>query len=297
MVKRAQMNPPGDGRAAESADAADAVVVRDLTARGVRVRFSEAGTGAPVFLLHGFLQTRASFEGIRSLLARSFRVIVPDFPGFGESEKPDPVRYAYGHHEFASVVADLASALSLGRVSVCGAGMGASVALMFGGEHKDLVHKLVLISPVVYEHTPNAMERVLSWPVVGSLVMKQVVNKRLFSMHLARTLYKGSRDEHEEITSRYYDAFNTPASRQAAHATLRGTLDSRPLVAALPRIVAPTLIVCGRNDTRVPLAHARKLSREIAGANLAVLDCGHAVAEEAPSELAQAVTSFLGKKR
>ncbi len=275
----------------------EAVVVRDLTARGVRVRFSEAGEGAPVFLLHGFLQTRESFEGIRGLLARQFRVIVPDFPGFGESEKPDPVRYAYGHHEFASVVADLVSALGLGRVSVCGAGMGASVALMFGGEHKDLLHKLVLVSPVVYENAQNAMERVMSLPIIGSLVMKQVVNKRLFSMHLARTLYKGSREPHEDATSHYYDAFNTPASRQAAHATLRGTLDARPLVAALPRIVAPTLIVCGRNDTRVPLTHARKLSREIAGASLSVLDCGHAVAEEAPTELAHAVTSFLGKKR
>ena len=280
-----------------AAMAREAVVVRDLTARGVRVRFSEAGEGAPVFLLHGFLQTRAAFEGIRGLLARQFRVIVPDFPGFGESEKPDPVRYAYGHHEFASVVADLVSALGLGRVSVCGAGMGACVALMFGGEHKDLLHKLVLISPAVYELAPSAMERVLALPIIGGLVMKQVVNKRLFAMHLSRTLFKGSREAHDNATSLYYDAFNTPASRQAAHATLRGTLDARPLVAALPRIVAPTLIVCGRNDTRVPLTHARKLSREIAGASLSVLDCGHAVAEEAPDELAHAVSAFLGRKR
>jgi pimeloyl-ACP methyl ester carboxylesterase len=73
------------------------------------VRFSEAGEGPIVFLLHDFLQTRATFDAVRSDLARRHRVITPDFPGFGESEKPDPTRYAYGYLELASVVADLAS--------------------------------------------------------------------------------------------------------------------------------------------------------------------------------------------
>jgi pimeloyl-ACP methyl ester carboxylesterase len=278
------------------------VHVRDLTARGVRVRFSEAGEGPIVFLLHDFLQTRAAFDGVRADLARRHRVITPDFPGFGESEKPDPTRYAYGYLELASVVADLASALGIGRAHVCGVGL-ASVALTVAGEHKDLTDRLVLVSPIVYDHVASAFERVLSAPLVGGFVFKQLLNKNLFSRHFERSVYAGSAGDgaaevaRSDALFRYYDSFNSPAARQAAHATLRATRDTRPLVATLPRIVAPTLVVWGRGDPRVPVEHGRRLTREIAGARLEVLECGHAPPEEAPAAFADVVSAFLGKKK
>jgi pimeloyl-ACP methyl ester carboxylesterase len=335
----------------------------------VRVRFSEAGDGPALFLLHDFLQTRATFDAVRMALARRHRVITPDFPGFGESEKPDPTRYAYGYLELASVVADLVSALGVGRAHVCGVGLGASVALTVAGEHKDLTDRLVLAGPIVYEHVPSAFERLLSAPLLGGFVFKQLLNKNLFSYHFQRSVYGGAghrrrgvrRDDasdgptsatdatprgiasparerpkdrarkepaptsktgdaadarntgdagdggdaadetietaRSEALFRYYDSFNSPAARQAAHATLRATHDKRPLVATVPRIVAPTLVICGRDDPRVPVEHGRRLTREIAGARLEVLECGHAAPEEAPAAFVDVVSAFLGKKK
>jgi pimeloyl-ACP methyl ester carboxylesterase len=249
------------------------------------------------------LQTRATFDAVRGDLARRHRVITPDFPGFGESEKPDPTRYAYGYLELASVVADLASALGIGRAHVCGVGLGASVALTVAGEHKDLTDRLVLAGPIVYDHVASAFERLLSAPLLGGIVFKQLLNKNLFSRHFERSIYAGNAGEaaaqvaRSDALFRYYDSFNSPAARQAAHATLRATLDTRPLVATLPRIVAPTLVVWGRHDPRVPVEHGRRLSREIAGARLEVLECGHAPPEEAPAAFAEVVSAFLGKKK
>ena len=67
-------------------------VVRDITARGVRMRVLEAGQGSPLILIHGFLVSHREYEDIIDPLARRFRVIAPDLPGFGESEKPSPTR-------------------------------------------------------------------------------------------------------------------------------------------------------------------------------------------------------------
>ena len=52
---------------------------------GGTVNATDAGSGTPLFLFHSLLSDRASFDAIAPELARSFRVIVPELPGFGRS--------------------------------------------------------------------------------------------------------------------------------------------------------------------------------------------------------------------
>ena len=56
----------------------------DLLIRGMRVRYYELGTGAPLLLVHGFLVNSREWRLVMPRLARRFRVIAPDLPGFGE---------------------------------------------------------------------------------------------------------------------------------------------------------------------------------------------------------------------
>ena len=126
------------------------MLARDASARGARIRFVEAGTGTPLVLLHDALASHETFLATTSHLAASFRVVAPDLPGFGASEKPDPQRYAYGWDGFADSIADLIGALGLGRVHVCGHAMGGGVALALAARHPALVHKLVLVDALVY---------------------------------------------------------------------------------------------------------------------------------------------------
>ena len=79
-------------------------LVRDVTARGVRTRVIEAGSeDAPALVLvHGFLVSHRAFDDVIDPLAERFHVIAPDLPGFGESEKPSPARYAYGVESFTT---------------------------------------------------------------------------------------------------------------------------------------------------------------------------------------------------
>src|SRR5690348_2277049 len=50
------------------------------------VNAAETGKGPPLFLFHSLLSDRASFDAIAPELAESFRVIVPELPGFGRSQ-------------------------------------------------------------------------------------------------------------------------------------------------------------------------------------------------------------------
>src|SRR5215467_9207774 len=103
--------------------------MRDVAARGARIRFVETGSGPPLVLVHDYLSSHVAWEEVIDQLGRRFRVIVPDLPGFGESEKPPPGRYPYGFGAFSESLVDLLAALDVGRASMCGHAMGAAVVL------------------------------------------------------------------------------------------------------------------------------------------------------------------------
>jgi pimeloyl-ACP methyl ester carboxylesterase len=268
------------------------LLTKDVSARGARIRFVEAGAGPPLVLLHDFAATRETWAAAMTRLSRTFRVVAPDFPGFGGSEKPDPQRYAYGWDGFSDSVFDLVAALGLGRVFVCGHGMGGGVALSLAARHPALVHKLVLASALVYTPNEHALERAGRVPLVGALLWRQVMGQALFRAYVQATVYSGAKGLPPGRAEELFEVFNAPAARQAAHATLVAKADTSTLVARLPRVTADTLVVWGRDDAVAPVEHGRRLARELRG-RFEVLECGRCPPEEEPDAFAAAVTSFL----
>jgi pimeloyl-ACP methyl ester carboxylesterase len=61
-------------------------------------------------------------------------------------------------------------------------------------------------------------------------------------------------------------------------------------------ITIPALVLWGRQDPVLPLDQAKRLSREIPGASLGIIEnCGHNVQEEQPGEVARLMKDFLAK--
>ena len=273
--------------------------IRDVTARGVRTRVLEAGSErAPTLvLLHGLFASHRSFEDVIEDLGTRFHVIAPDLPGFGESEKPSPARFAYGIEAHAESVADLIAAFGVGRASVLGHAMGGAVALTLAAEHPELVQRLVLEDALAYPHAQGFKSRLPLVPVIGGIVFKQLYGRALFRSLFRDVYYRPDFDPPMERVDWHYDAFNSPSARESAHAVMRAILDTRPVVARLSRVVAPTLVIWGRDDGLYPVASALRLAREIPGARLEIMDAGHTPHEERPRELCALVTEFLEGRR
>ncbi len=66
-----------------------AIESRSAEVGGVKLSYSTAGQGLAVVLLHGYAETSRMWRPIIPQLARRFRVIAPDLPGFGDSAIPD----------------------------------------------------------------------------------------------------------------------------------------------------------------------------------------------------------------
>jgi pimeloyl-ACP methyl ester carboxylesterase len=266
-------------------------IARDVAARGARIRFVEAGDGPPLVLVHDYLASRISWDDVLPRLSQRFHVIAPDLPGFGESEKPPPGRYDYDFDAFAESLVDLAAAVGLVRLSVCGHAMGGAVALTMAAAHAHLVEKLVLVSPLVYPPRPDALSRIAGLPVLGPLAFKQLFGRTLFRQRFfGRTGGNGTANRRID---QLFELFDAPAAREAAYATMHAMLDTRPLTASIPRVTTPTLVLWGRGNRRAPVEQGRRLARELGGSRFEVFDCGSSPAEECPEAFTDAVTDFL----
>jgi pimeloyl-ACP methyl ester carboxylesterase len=269
-------------------------VTRDVAARGARIRFVEIGEGPPLVLVHDYLASRVAWDDVLPGLSTRFRVIAPDLPGFGESEKPSPSRYRYDFDAFCESLVDLVAALGFGRVSFCGHAMGGAVALTVAATYAHVVDKLVLVNPLVYPPRPDALSRIAAVPVLGPFMFKQLYGRALFRSRFLDAGHAAANDGASRRVDHLFELFDVPAAREAAYATMRAMLDTRPLTASVPRVSAPTLVVWGRANRAAPVEQGRRLARELGGARFEVLDCGRAPAEECPEAFTRAVVSFLG---
>jgi pimeloyl-ACP methyl ester carboxylesterase len=238
-----------------------------------------------------------TWDGVMEELGEEFRLVAPDFPGFGESEKPPTSRFSYDVDSFAEVVADLYAGLDLGRAAVVGHALGGAVALTLAARHPELVSRLILVDSLCFDAPIDSRRKLAQVPVLGGFVLKQLWNRTTFRGFFRDVVVSDRESFPLEKIDRYYDAFNDPASRGSAHATLRATLDPRAVAAQTVRITVPTLVVWGRKDRVFPARLGQRLARQIRGAGFELMDAGHAPHEERTKEFSAIAAKFLRAER
>jgi pimeloyl-ACP methyl ester carboxylesterase len=282
------------GSSSESATAANRSE-RDVTASGVRLRVVEDGAGPPVVLIHGLFMDHRTWDQVRVTLGADFRVITPDLPGFGQSEKPPPSRFPYGIEAFTEAIADLYAGLELGRAILVGHGLGAAVALTLAARHSELVSQLVLVSPWIHPERPALENRLARLPMFGSLLFRQMVGRGLFRAYFRDRFFsrRGAASADAARIDGFYESFNSPAARGSALATLRSSADTRAVMAQTSRIQTPTLVICGLDDPLCESRFGQRLAREIRGSHFELLDAGHLPQEERPADVARLIRRFV----
>lgn len=110
--------------------------------------YSEAGAGAAVVLLHGGgpgASGRSNYSRNIEALARRFRVIVPDMPGYGRSTKRIDQSDPFG--DLAAAVGGLLDALDIDSAHLIGNSYGGAAALRLAMDRPEKVRKLILMGP------------------------------------------------------------------------------------------------------------------------------------------------------
>src|SRR5436305_6682030 len=120
------------------------LIARDIVADGIRIHVGEAGEGPALMLLHGLTATHFTWEHTIPAFADRWRVIAPDLPGHGRSEKPDA---PYTIDFYAGVIRSLARALDVDEALVVGNSLGGQIAVELGLAYPRFTRALALAAP------------------------------------------------------------------------------------------------------------------------------------------------------
>lgn len=263
----------------------------------VNTRFWAVGEqGPPVVLVHGLGGHVEDWaQNIRPLAGRH-RVYALDLVGCGRSDKPAG---GYSFTGLVEFVHRFVRSQGIERASLVGHSLGGAVSLQFALHFPQLVEKLVLVGSAGLGREVALLLRASSLPVAGEWLT------RPRRKGMAQYLYKATYDPAvvtEELVETNLSLAALPGAQRALLRTLRAAFDLRgvrrevyrPIVGALGRIRAPTLIVWGRQDRIVPAVHAAAAERGIPGARLRLIDgCGHFPQWERPAEFNALLLQFL----
>jgi 3-oxoadipate enol-lactonase len=250
------------------------------------VAYVDRGEGPPVVLLHAFPLNGTMWEAQAAALEDSWRLVAPDFPGFGRSShtpaQPD-MRY------YADTVGALLDKLGVETVALVGLSMGGYVAFECLRRFPQRVSALVLANT---RPDADADEARKSRYEAARRVSEEGVEV-LVELQMERLLSERTRRERPEVVSQVRTMIlqSTPGGAVAALGAMRERVDSTPL---LSEITVPTLVIGGEEDTISSPEVMAAMAEKIPGARHEVLaGAGHLSNLEAPDRFNAAVGGFL----
>jgi pimeloyl-ACP methyl ester carboxylesterase len=126
---------------------------RNLDVGGVNVFYREAGEeGAPkLLLLHGFPASSHQYRNLIPALESQFHIIAPDYPGFGNSDLPDPAVYPYTFDKTAEVMEALLTKLNFTHFGLYVQDYGGPVGFRILARHPEWLEWLIIQNTNAYE--------------------------------------------------------------------------------------------------------------------------------------------------
>lgn len=294
------------GVSTEQATSANPDVVieeRQVDVGGLSTHYLTAGEGSPLVLLHGHGESSESWRWVMPALSRTHRVYAPDFPGSGETAKP-PV-YSRPPAVYSDFLAGFLDTLGLERTALVANSHGGLIALRFTLAAPQRVTALGLVDSSGLGREINPALVALALPGYGEATSAWLSTPlgaaqwagAQATLVLARPLLAPP-----QWLALHHRLAQIPGHIHGTVACLRGELDlwgqREVLLAELPRLTMPTLVVWGAYDPVVPVQHAHAAVARLAHGRLEVIpDCGHEPQVERPDHFAATLGRFLAEHR
>jgi len=260
---------------------------------------------APVLLLlHGFPTSSNMFRQLIPRLASSFRLIAPDYPGYGQSSTPDRQDFAYTFANMADLVDQLLDQLKIRKYALYVMDYGAPIGYRLALLHPERISGLVIQNGNAYE------EGLLKFwdPIKQYWRDPTQENRRALTFLVTPGTTKWQ----------YQNGVADPSLLDPTTWTLDQALLDRPgngeiqldlildygtNVPLYPEFQAffrqyqpPTLVMWGKNDLIFPPEGAHPYKRDLPQAEIHLLDTGHFALETHGEEIGDRIEAFLSSR-
>jgi len=277
---------------------------KTLAIDGVDVFYREAGRAeAPALvLLHGFPTSSHMFRNLIPALADRYRVIAPDYPGFGNSGMPERDRFAYTFDNYAKIVGKLTEKLGLKRYALYVMDYGAPVGYRLATAHPERVTAIIVQNGNAYnEGIQQFWDPIRAYWKSGSKKDREAI-RWLTSLKATKWQYTHGVSDARVVSPDAWtvdQAFLDRPGNQEIQLDL--FYDYRTNIPLYPAWQAyfrehkpPMLVVWGKNDEIFVAAGAEPYKRDNPSAEIHMLDTGHFALETHGPEIARLIREFLG---
>jgi pimeloyl-ACP methyl ester carboxylesterase len=273
---------------------------------GLTIFYREAGPadGPVVLLLHGWPSSSRMFRNLIPHLADRYRVIAPDYPGFGNSSAPDRSAFAYTFDHLSEVMETFIQALHIEKFAL--------YVMDFGGPvgYRLMLKKPYRMTSLMVQNAPAYPEGgeggfwgpIAAYWRSGSADDRSKVRQYLGQESIKRQYTLGVRDPSLVDPDNWVIDAALIARPQMDEVSLDMIYDIRnniPVFAAARQYFRerqpPTLIISGANDEIFPADNQKQFLRDLPKAELHLLDTGHFALEDKGNEIAALMHDFLDR--
>jgi pimeloyl-ACP methyl ester carboxylesterase len=290
---------------ARAEEPAPPVAHRTVSVDGLSIFYREAGPpDAPaVLLLHGFPSSSFMYRNLMTPLARRYRVIAPDYPGFGQSEFPPASRYAYTFEHLARTMQRFTETVGAQRYALYIQDYGAPIGLRMALAHPERVTALIVQNGNAYaEGLSSGWDPLRAYWREPTQRNREGLRGWLTAEGIRQQYVAGVPQSLIERFSPDTWTLDWSLLQRPGNIDVQLDLfgDYQHNVALYPRFQQmfreqqfPTLIVWGRHDVFFTLAGAQAYRRDLPNAQLHLLDAGHFALETHAAEISAAMLEFL----
>jgi pimeloyl-ACP methyl ester carboxylesterase len=280
---------------------------RTIDVDGLSIFYRNAGPAdAPaILLLHGLPSSSRMFEPLLQRLSDRYRLVAPDYPGFGHSDTPKPNDFSYTFDRLTGVIARFTEKIGLSRDSLYMQDYGGPIGFRFALAHPGRVESLIIQNAVAHDEGLGKAwaTRRAFW--ADRATHEAALRTNLLSLETTRTRHLGS----DPRTDRYdpdlwTDEFAFLSRDGQADIQTDLFLDYRNNVASYPawqrwmRENQPRMLVLwGQCDPSFELSEAAAYKRDVPEAEVHILDGGHFALDTAADEIADLMDAFLKQDR
>jgi haloalkane dehalogenase len=255
---------------------------------GLRLAHVDAGEGRPVLMLHGEPTWSYLWRKVAPpVLAAGHRVILPDLPGFGRSDKPiDEHWYTYDRHTAA--IKALFEELDLTDVTVVLHDWGGPIGMRVAVELAERVSRIVLMDTGLFT---GSIPMSAAWHRFAAFV------ERVEELPVGLVVRRGcATDPGDDVAAAYDAPFVNEFSKAGARAfpPLVLKLQARSVLEALRDDKRDMLLLWGAEDRPLPLAHGEAFAAELGRpAPRPIAGAGHFLQEDRGEQIGALIAQWL----
>lgn len=261
-----------------------------------RWHVQDMGAGPAVVMLHGAGGAGHSWRGLMPLLAPRYRLIVPDLPGHGFTRTG--ARGRSGIDAMAEDLAGLCAHLGVAPVALVGHSAGAALALRLAEVLPVPPRAVVGVNAALgaFEGVAGLLFPLMARALTVTPFVAPLVARLTSGPDRVRALLASTGSAPDDRAVALYRALVARPDHVEGTLAMMAQWRLEPLLARLPRMELPVLLIAATGDRTVPAAvSARAAERLPRGSCARIEGRGHLVQEEDPAAVAALIGPFLAR--